>query len=361
MPTTTDTGFTLTQATIIGRQAVKFAVIGIVVLIVGRTLLTAAINFYVAMNPPPPPPPTVGFGILPAITFPATSQASSVTSYRLETPTGRLPAFGDRAKVFLMTKTRLGLLSDQKAKQIAAQYDFVFAPEVLDSTTYRWTKSQPLESTLQIDLNTFYLTMSTDYLSRPELLSRGELPSQVEAVSRVKAMLGAGGLLPADTATASADVTYLKALGGDLQPAVSFSDADYIEVDITRTPIDLKYRMYTPEGYKGTIHAIVAKGLQQNESIVKLELHHQEADYTQVHTYPLRPVDTAWRMLQAGQGYVVSSGGAATATIRTVSMGYYDSFDQQSYLQPIYVFEGDGGFLAYVPALDQTYIQKAQQ
>ena len=47
------------------------------------------------------------------------------------------------------------------------------------------------------------------------------------------------------------------------------------------------------------------------------------------------------------------------AVIRRVYLGYYDDFEEQEYLQPIIVFEGDDGFLGYVHALDQTYVQAA--
>lgn len=354
MPTTTSTGPTLTDVTYIGRQAVKFGLIGLVALIVGRMLFSAAINYWIAVNPPPPPPPTVGFGLLPPIVFPASK--GNVTSYRLETPTGGVPSFGDRAKVFFMPKSNLGLLSDQRVKQVASEYDFVFSPEVLNAQTYRWTKTQPLESTLEINLTNLNFTLTTDFLSRPELIGRRP-PEAFEASNRVKTMLRTANLLPSDVATASADTVYLKALGGELVPAVSFSDADFVQIDLNRTPIDGQFRMFTPEGYTGVIHAIVSGAFGGNDSIVKLDYFYHDLDYTQVHTYPLRPTDVAWRMLQAGEGYIADPGEGQQAVIRNVYLGYFDSFAEQEYLQPIYVFEGDGGFLGYVPALDPRYVQ----
>lgn len=360
MAQTTNTGPTLTDMTYLGRQGVKFGLIAIVTLIVGRTLLTAGINYYRAMNPPPPPPPTVGFGLLPKLEFP-TSQDSKITSYTLETPTGDLPQFGDRAKVFFMPKASLGLLSDEKVKQIAAEYDFVFAPELLDSRTYRWKKSQPLETTLQIDSVTNNFTLRTDFLSRPELLSNSKLPQNTDAVNRVKSMLSAAQLLPPDVATSAGEAVYLKALGGELQPAAAYSDADYVQIDLNRTPIDAQYRMFSPSGYKGSIQAIVSGLFGGHDSIVQLEYAYHPVDYTQVETYPLRSTDSAWKILQAGEGYVADPGKTNKATIREVVMGYYDSFAEQSYLQPIYVFIGDDGFLGYVSALDPKYVQASAQ
>jgi hypothetical protein len=69
--TTTAQLFTMTDATHYGRLFVKFGSISLVVLIVGRMLLTAAIAYWVATHPEPPPPPTAGFGKLPGLNFPS--------------------------------------------------------------------------------------------------------------------------------------------------------------------------------------------------------------------------------------------------------------------------------------------------
>lgn len=357
MATTTSSGLTLTQVTKLGRQSVLFGVIAVVSLIVGRVLLTAAVNYYVYLNPPPPPPPTVGFGALPTLQFPDKTQDEKPTSYQLETANGTLPIFSDRAKVFLMPQSSPNLLGDQKVKEIASQLGYVFTPEVLNARTYQWTRSQPLASTLKIDMQTLNLSIESDFLTRPELLANDVLPDNFEAVSKVRSLLNEATLLGEDMATASGEVSYLKALGGELVPAVSYSDADYLQVDLNRTPIDDLYRMFTPEGYRATVNAIVSGAFNDITGIVQLESHYHPVDYDQVETYPLRSTQSAWRVLQAGEGYIAQKGDNDTAVVRQVYLGYYDNYDEQPYLQPIYVFEGDGGFLGYVSALDPVYVQ----
>ncbi|MDQ3008814.1 MAG: hypothetical protein M3Q81_04435, partial [bacterium] len=281
-------GTNLTQVTYIGRQTVKFGTIALVAMIVGRTVFSAAVAYWKAANPPPPPPPTVGFGILPMLDFSAVENTTRPQSYSLETANGGLPTFGDRAKVFFMPKATISLLADEAAKRIAAEYNFVFSPTALDSQTYRWNKSQPLETSLEMKLNTFNFELSSNYLSRSDLLGRGSLPSDFQSVTTVKSFLSAAGLLPDDMATASGEVVYLKALGGELQPAVSFSDADFIQVDLNRVPIDSLWRMYTEEGYVGIAHAVVTGAFSGNDSLVEMNFKYHPIDYTQLHTYPLR-------------------------------------------------------------------------
>jgi hypothetical protein len=356
MPQTTQAGPNLTNVASVGRQFIKIGGAAIILMIVGRTLFTAFNNYWTASHPPAPPPPTVGFGKLPSIEFPTQLAEDKPTAYRLETATGTTPNFGDRAKVFLKIKSAPSLLDDEKARNVAADLGFVFQPEVLDSRTYRWSKSQPLEATLEVDSQNLDINLTTDYLNRPELVANPEITGESVAVARVRALLSKVELLPGDVATSPATTKLLKLTGGELQPAVALSEAQFIEVDINRNPID-NIPMYTPQGQTGLIHAIVSGGLRNNDSVVDLQSRHQTIDYSQVHTYPLRTSQDAWRLLQAGEGFIVNKGTTNQAVIREVTLGYYDAFEEQDYLQPVYVFSGDGGFLGYVPAISPQLIQ----
>jgi hypothetical protein len=349
-------GITLTDMTFIGRQSVKFGIIALVMLIVGRTALTTFIAVWKALNPPPPAPPTMGFGRLPQLRFPEQIAADKPETYTLELANGSFPPFKDRAKVFLMVEQQIGLLTDQRVKEVAASLNYVFEPEILSSRIYRWKKNSPLDSTLRIDSKTFQFKITSDFLSRPELLSPANLPEEAEATEMVKAFLNSAELLPIDVASASARVTYLKALGTEVLPAVSYSDADFAQVDLNRYPIDSNFRIFTPAGLQGVISAVIAGSLSRADNIVSLSYNYHAMAYGEVHTYPLRPVAEAWKIVQAGEAYIASKGEEDQAIIRDVILGYYDDFEEQEYLQPVYVFVGDNGFLAYVSALDPAVI-----
>jgi len=354
-----DTGPTLTNVTQMGRQAIKFGLIFLVVLMVGRITINGFVAYWKATHPEPPPPPTVGFGKLPALEFPSQSDTDKPTSYKLETATGTTPDFGDRSKVFFMPNATASLLADQSAKATAAKLDYVFEPEAVTTELYRWNKSKPLLSTLEMNIRTKNFSITTNYLALPEILVNSNVPSGFDAISRVKDVLKRSDLLPDDVATASGEIVYLKSLGGELTPAVSQSDADFIQVDINRNPISGFFRMFTPSGYTGTINAILSGAFDSRDSIVELNYNYHEVDYQQVHTYPIRTSQSAWQLMQAGEGYIADKGNQENAVIRTVSLGFYDSFEEQDYLQPIYVFENkETGFLGYVPAVDPKYIQK---
>lgn len=356
------TSASLTMANRLGRQAVKYGLIALVVMIVGRMLLSALITFWKAINPPPPPPPTVGFGLLPPLAFPVQDGDDRPKSYKLETGLGnRLPEpKTDQLKVFLMPKSIPNLLADREVRQIAAQYGFIFEPELLDSRTYRWTKTGSLNSSLEMDLQTKNFTLATNYLAKPELVtSASKLPEEFEAVRRIKSFLDRADLLPEDIATSSGEVVFLKSLGGQLEPAVSLSDADFLRINLNRGLIDGLYDFYSPEPDKGVISAVLSGVLSGQDSIVDVSYHYRLVDYTQLETYPLRTARSAWQVLQSGEGFVARKGTADEAVVRAVGLGYYEDWEtEQEYLQPVYVFTGDDSFVGYVQAIDPTYVNQ---
>ena len=355
------TGPNLTYVSMLARKAVKFGSIGLVTLIVGRVVLTTAIAWWKAVNPPPPPPPTVGFGILPPLAFPPQEADEKPLSYKLETPNGTTPFFSDRAKVFLIQHPAANLLADENAKQLAQKYGYVFEPDKLPKNIYRWNKSEPLKAKFEFNIVSQQFEQSTDYLSHPELLTGNSLPTSFDAVKQVKDFLKKGALLGSDMATASGEVVYLKALGDELAPAVSPSDADFMQVDLNRTPIDMQYRMYTPNGFEGIVTAILSGALKNLDNIVYIKSGYNTVDYTQVHTYPLRSSAEAWQLLKAGEGYIASPGESENVTIREITLGYFDTAEPQDYLQPVYVFYNpEDGFMGFVPALDPQFIQVIQ-
>jgi hypothetical protein len=79
-------------------------------------------------------------------------------------------------------------------------------------------------------------------------------------------------------------------------------------------------------------------------------------DYENFATYPLRSGQQAFEDLKNGDGAVVS-GSPQKAIIRRVSLAYYDPAEHQDFFQPVYIFEGDNNFVAYVPAVEKAWIE----
>jgi len=343
---------TLSDVNAVGRNILKFSIIGIVAFIVLRMMLTAFVSYWKATHPEPPPPPSMGFGKLTKIEFPL--ELIRPDELILELPNNRLPIFGDRAKVFFMPFSSPSLLADEQAKKMAERYGFTTQPQIVDTYEYRWFKKEPFETTLEVDIRNFNFNLESNYLSQTELLLGAQLPDDYTAVQMVKSFLNRSNALPEDVATNSGQITYLKSLGGELLEAVSLSDADLLKVDLDRYPIDDQYEFYTPEGDEGIISALVTGAYGKDVSVVEIRNSYQKLDYSQVETYPLWSVKQAWEALKDGDGYVAQGQELETAVVREITLGYYDQFEEQQYMQPIFVFRGDDNFLAFIPALDPS-------
>ena len=349
---------TLSNINYLGRRGLKVVMIGLLALMIGRILWTALVNYWQATHPTPPPPPTVGFGILPSPDFPYQEDDEKPKTYTLEMAGGLTDEL-DRLAVFLMPRPAANLLADERVKEIAANYGFIFAPEVLNQEIYRFTKNQPLDMSMEINSVDLTFSLRSNYLSKPEILTvqtSQKLPEEFEAVEHIQEFLNAANIVDDDIATVSGQVTFLKSIGGELQTAFSLSDADFVQVDLNRTPVEDKYKMYTPDGETGVVRAVISSAFAGRNSVVEIDCFYHGVDYLSRETYPLRGVHSAWKSVQAGDAYVATGNDLDKAVIREVELAYYDSFEYQQFLQPVYVFRGDDGFLAYVPAISASYL-----
>ncbi len=357
----TEEGFTLTKATVVSRKFLKVGGLSILAFLVLRFSFLSFVAYWKATHPPPPPPPTVGFGTLPAPIFPESDPASKPKQYVLETKNGRLPGFDDRAKVFLMPKTSPNLFDHENALKIAEKFNFKFEPQIVDNRTYRWQKTTPLLTTLELDILDHVFSYQTEFMNRPELILTKQNLTRFDANQQTQAFLSKADLLPGDIASSSGKLTYLKASGSQLLEVATPLDADYVQVDIQRTPVDGAINFYTQKGEEGIVSAILGSIKGLDSSVVSIRYSYYPVDYNQVHTYPLRDVKLAWNVVQGGESYVVSNKNPDRAVIREVTLAYYDNLNGQDYLQPIYVFQGDDDFMAFVPAIDSKYLQNSKQ
>ena len=114
----------LTNISITARKTIRYGILFIIFLIVGRIFLNAGVKIYKKVFPAPTPAPTVKYGKLSKITFPENGITAKF-SYILETPEGGLPTnITTQAKVYFMPKISANLLSLDAAKSKAAALGF---------------------------------------------------------------------------------------------------------------------------------------------------------------------------------------------------------------------------------------------
>lgn len=344
----------LTQIAINARRTIRYGVYFIVFVIVGKFILDISVATYLKIFPPPPPAPTVKFGRLSKIPFPD-NKITAKLNYTLETPEGGLPTnIPGQAKVFFMTKINPNLLSLDVAKEKAKSLDFTNDPQQESETLYKFgNKNFP--SVMEINIITGIFSISYDLTADSTPLQTKPPVAEV-AASEFRSALSGANVLP-DDLTGPTTHNFYKLSGGKLINALSLSEADVIKINLFRKDYDNLPSM-TADPKEANVWAIMSGSSNKDQQIIGAEYHYFPVDETQFSTYPIKTPQEAYSELQNGQAFIADLGlskDGSNLKIRKIYLAYYDPGQTTDFYQPIYVFEGDNGFTAYVPAVASSY------
>lgn len=343
---------TLTEISSVSRKIIKWGAVAIVVIMLIPVGVRIGKQIYLSLNPPPPPPPTVKYGRLPELYFPQTGEATP--EYKLETIAGGLP--GDLpsvAKVYVVNINKSRLLVLDRIRQKVRNLGFIREPVQLDEKTYQFTQPE-LFADIKVDIISGGFTYKYDWTTDKNIYVTFNVPTGNRAISESKAWLQNLGLLPDDLAGGSGKVMYMVATGSAMVPTDSIYEANFVRVDLYRADKD-ELRFVTTGGDTSPTTTIMS-GATGNRRVVSANYQYSEVFNDSFATYPLKGVKQAWDELVANEAFVAKRT-IPKVIIRRVYMAYYESSLPQDFLQPVYVFEGDGGFMAYVQAVRDDYLQ----
>lgn len=345
---------TLTEVGYYTRRIIKWGAVGLVVIMLIPPAWKLAKRIYLAINPPPPPAPTVKYGKLPKLVF-LEIDPNYKPEYKLETIEGGLPKLAGVAKVYFVSVNKSRILELEKIKPKARVLGFDQEPvKGADDQTYKFTSLKfPAELTVNIIYNSY--TYKYDWRSDSKILDERAVPNNGQALLEAKGLLQNLGLLADDLANGKSKITYLAGGSGVLVPTISLSEANFVRVDMFRADKD-GLRVITPKGEESPVNVTLSGANDRARRIVEANYSYSRILDNEFSTYPLKGVDKAWAELQQGAGYIAHPG-ANQVTVRKVSLAYYESGQPQEFLQPVYMFEGDGGFIAYVSAVSAEYSQ----
>ncbi|MBM3209034.1 hypothetical protein FJZ40_01970 [Candidatus Shapirobacteria bacterium] len=347
----------LAQAAYYTRTIIKLSAIGLVLFFVIKFSINLGIAYWKQKNPPPPPAPEIRFGNLPKIAFPAPSDKLPASlTYSLETIEGILPNLPTLGKVYFVPQPGPSLLASDRAKQKAGNLGFSGEPVLLTQTKYRFTSRAEPVATFELDIISGNFKLSYPYLSDPTLLQNPNVPQLSQAIAEARSYLAAAGALTDEIRDGRGEANYLKLDGQNLVPALSFSEAQFTSVNLFRKDLDT-WPILSPNPKKSLIHFLFSGSGEQRRRIVEANFTYGPIDRQISSTYPLKTSAQAWQEIQAGQGFVANLGQNENGkiTIRKAYLAYFDSEEPQKFLQPIFVFEGDRNFFAYITAVDSQY------
>ncbi|HSX40117.1 MAG TPA: hypothetical protein VLF68_00740, partial [Candidatus Saccharimonadales bacterium] len=185
----------------------------------------------------PPPPPTVTFGKLPSVVFPQNSSNKSYT-YSVDTVTGTLPAFPDRATVYKMTSPKPDLLALQNAKQKMSQAGFMSAPTLIAEGIYQWSDQTSINRKVVIELPAFNFKITSSYLTDPTVLAGSNLPDEAGAKSFTQTFLNNIALFPPDIDATKTATTLYSIRNGVFSSATSLSKSQIVRVDFYQKDVN---------------------------------------------------------------------------------------------------------------------------
>lgn len=347
----------LTQASIMSRKGIRFAIYALIFLIIARFAYAGGSSIYRKMFPPPPPKPTVKFEKLPAVPFPEfDSEKAARLTYKLETVTGSLPKISDQAIVYFMPKAVSSILSVDKASQIAGRLGFNPEGRELVKTVYEF--SHPTNpSKLNMNIVNGIFSISYDLNSDPQVFN-GIPPTAGVATENGKAFLKSGDILPNDILPEDAKHQLLKLGGGKFVEAIALNDAQFTKVNFFRKPypsIKEDLPSVTPNFDEANVWFIYSSDSKRQNKIISGEYHYYPVDEKTNSTYPLKSVEKAWEDLTTGKGYVAKFGESNEVVIRDIYLAYFDPGQYSEFYQPVFVFEDGNGFAAYVPAVTEEF------
>jgi hypothetical protein len=347
---------TLTEVSYQSRKIIKYSAISLITYIFLKIFISAGISYYKQMNPPPPPPPTMGFGPISKLEFP--KNPGYEFKFQLQTPTGKFPAFTDRATVYYMPFKKADLFAYDEAKNVANQLKFFSDPKQINSTIYEWRRKIPALLSLKMDIINGSFSYQYQWQSDNSILNSDKVVNNSTAYQIANQFFAKAGASMSDINFASGKISYLKAKANKMVPAISLSEADFVRVDYFRRDID-KLKILTATANEGVLNITISKSSQYDKQVVEANSNYFPINYLQPETYPLTQVALAWESLKNGEAYIASNNSNEDSIIiRRISLAYFDSPQPQEFFQPIYVFAGDDDFVAYVPAIADVAIKK---
>jgi hypothetical protein len=223
----------------------------------------------------------------------------------------------------------------------------------VDEQVYRFVhQTEPAEMVVNSISGGFAYRL--DWTQDKTIYSTHTVPLGNQAITEARNWLTGLGLLPSDLAIGRGEFGYLVATGSAMIPTELFYEANFTRVDLYRADLD-ELRVMTAGGDTSPV-SVVISGLEAPRRIVAANYHYSQITENEFATYPLRGVQKAWNDLLAGQGYIAKKAGSSVI-VRKAGLAYFEANDPQGFLQPVYVFEGDAGFVGYVQAVADQYVQ----
>lgn len=369
----------LTKTSAVARKLIIGGIVIVILAIITKVILIPTGKQIAKSLFPPKNPPNPIYGKLDSPVFESKEVLSTEISYELDTKTGKLPSdMPEKMTVYRIEPPAFSYEGGKKAFETAKYLGFSDTDLVSDlkKDTYVW-RSNSLGRDLTIQIYTKDLSLSTEtgnksgyYFSNPSFNETSAINSAVSLLTSIERGLGA--LYKAETPK----VRFGKYSGQRIVDTDNPSTAHIAMVDFYRK-IKL-IPIYGPDPDKGLISVVVGNTNTPSLKYVSADIKNYEINPQSNATYPIVPVSQVWSAIKNNEGVIASVNPQEQSDfekyspvridkvlISNIELAYFESNDQQKYLQPIYVFKGfysssgsKGSIVIYYPAISAKYIKE---
>lgn len=279
------------------------------------------------------------------------STSSAGLKFTLDTIEGVPITATDTAKVYFLPQNNPRFGYSEKIYLIAKSFGFD-TEVVKHKLNGRIATFVDDTKTLTIDISNF--NFKFDRKVDNQLFTSSPLTIPMKTVIENKAIdfLKKIGRYPEELGKGTTKVTYLKfnPINQNFVNVEKSSQAQLVEIDFWRPNIDI-FEIVTPKFFTSQNYVIML--FQGDEfQIIKSQISFFEKSEEQVGTYLVKTGEEAWSELNNGLGMVVAgTKGQNDIKIKSMKLSYFDPDVYQNYLQPVYVFLGEGDFVAYLSAI----------
>jgi hypothetical protein len=330
-----------------------------VIYIIIQFLFNLGITYWKNTHPAAPILPNSKFGKLPRLTFPNDATTSAGIVFALENIEGAPPITTASALIYSMPKKQMSILTDDRANKFAVQIGFTVKGEPLNPSYYYYTDPKDNLRTMLLDIINLNYEIKYDYKTNPDkIFSIEKFTGKEAAINEVKTYLSGSRLFDSSilNGITKADLLIYDKQSKIFNPTNDIKAANAMRINYFRENLN-NWKILPPNFVRSYNYVL----LTPSKTVKYLEISNTfwPIDFNDYGEYPLKSSDQAWKELNEGLGIIANLGNNSRdkITLRNIYLAYYDSEDPQGYLQPIFVFEGDNEFAAYVPAVSPEWVE----
>lgn len=343
----------LTEIAYSSRKIIKYGGIGLVTFLIVWPIYTLAVSAYKAAHPPYIPP-TLKYGILPKIVFP--EKQFEKKNFTFQLPNDTFPAFKDQQKVYVVYRSNSSFLALEEDTKTAKDFGFSGTPTEIQPGIYQF-KDETLNGTLTMNVLDGSFRLEYPYQNDQLLLNPKSVPTKEDAINEASRFLQSGGKMTDDLSGGEQKVSYWRIEFDGLKAVSSPSEANAVRVDFFRKNLEDNLAILSTEKDKASVSVLVSGSDVAGKKILDVSYKYTNIDRESYSTYPIKTTEQAVNDLKIGNYWPVSEVSTNDIIIRKIYLAYFEPVTLTNYMQPIFVFEGDNNFTAYVPAVVDKYVK----